>query len=261
MTDVMEILAAVKRDVSHESVPPVEDVWRKLNNEAARRGSSRRLLNALRRRGSRRTAPAAAILVLALSGSAGGLALAGTFSGTAENPQAWVDGQRVQPEEVIPPEQSADLEILRRPRVATDALSALQVSELTDSPTAANGPNPDLSRSAQGLTNGSAWLIPGDGMICFEYALTGGAGGGGTCQPDALVNAGKMVIFGGYTSAHPVESVAGVVPDGVTSVTITTTTGDSTEVPVHENVYVATLPGMFASMTFSGPNGTVTVNS
>lgn len=220
----------------------------------------RRWPSALRRRPGR-SGVVVAILVLGLSGSAGGLALAGTFNGTAENPQAWVDGQRVQPEAAMTPDQTADLGILRRPRVASDALPSDEIQLFTESPAAANGPNIALSRSAQGLGGGaSAWLVPGNGMICFAYDNPG-AGGGGTCQPDTLVNDGRMLLFGGYTSAHPVESVAGVVPDGVASVTLNATSGDTITVAVHENVYIATLPGIVASMTFQGADGLVTVGS
>ena len=222
----------------------------------ARAPSLRRRLRSV----ARRHLVVVAVLVGA-SGSATGLALAGTFSGTSENPQAWVDGQRVQPEAVMTPDQTADLGILRRPRVASDALPSDEVQLFTDSPAAANGPNIAMSRSAQGLGDGaSAWLVPGNGMICFAYDNPG-ASGGGTCQPDTLVNEGRMLLFGGYTSAHPIESVAGVVPDGVASVTLNTTSGDTITVPVHENVYIAALTGVFASMTFQGADGPVTVGS
>ena len=202
-----------------------------------------------------------AVVLVGASGSAGGLALAGTFSGGSIDPQAWVEGQRVTPEAAMTADQTADLEILRRPRVASDALPQADISDYTASPTAANGPNVALSRSAQGFSGGDdAWLVPGNGMICFNYDDPG-AGGGGSCGPDAFVNEGRMLLFGGYTAAHPLEAVGGVVPDGVTQVTLETTQGTTITVPVHENVYIATLSGMFASMTFQGPNGPVTVSN
>ena len=200
-----------------------------------------------------------AIVLVGASASAGGLALAGTFSQTAENPQAWVNGQRVAAEQTIPPDQSADLGILRRPRVASDALSPLQISELTDSPTAANGPNPALSRQAQGLTGGSAWVVPGDGMICFEYDATAvGGGGGGTCQPDASVSNGDWPPMTSGSGSGGWTSVGGLVPDGVSQVALKLSDGSTETVAVHENVYLATVNGGIASITYTGPNGTVT---
>ena len=62
------------------------------------------------------------LAVIGVSGTAGGIAIADSLSTTAINPQAWVNGQRVAPEATIAPDQAADLEILRRPRVASDAL-------------------------------------------------------------------------------------------------------------------------------------------
>jgi|HubBroStandDraft_6_1064221.scaffolds.fasta_scaffold325411_2 hypothetical protein len=212
-----------------------------------------------RRRFPRRSLVLAIVLVGA-SASVGGLALAGTFSQTAEDPQAWVNGQRVALEQAIPPDQSADLAILRRPRVASDALSAQQVSELTNSPTAANGPNPALSREAQGLTGGSAWVIPGDGMICFEYDATA-AGGGGTCQPNASITNNDWPVMTGGSGSGGMTSVAGLVPDGVSQVALKLGDGSTETVAVHENVYLATVNGGVASVTYTGPNGTVTLGT
>jgi hypothetical protein len=200
-----------------------------------------------------------AVVLVGASASAGGLALAGTFNQTAEDPQAWVDGQRVAPEQTIPPDQSADLGILRRPRVPSDALSAAQISDWTNTPAAANGPNPALSRQAQGLTDGSAWVIPGDGMICFEYLAAAGALGGGTCQPDASIADGKWPVeTSGGQAAPGVTAVAGLVPDGVAQVALTLSSGATQAVAVHENVYLATVHGGVASVSYTGPNGPVT---
>jgi hypothetical protein len=213
------------------------------------------------RRHWRRGAVAGLAFVCA-SGTLGGLALAGTFSATAINPQAWVDGQRVQPEPAIAADQAAELGILRRPRVASDALSPLQIADLTDSPTAANGPDPALSRRAQGITEGAAWVIPGDGMICFEYEAVAGALGGGTCQPDASITNGDWPIATSMSIREPgMTGVAGLVPDGVTQVTLTLSDGTTLAVPVHENVYLAAISGGLSSLTYSGPNGTVTLHN
>ena len=225
----------------------------------ATRRDLRWLMRSVSARWLRRPLVLAAVLVGA-SASAGGLALAGTFNATAENPQAWVDGQVVAPAQAIGPDQSADLAILRRPRVASDALSTQQISELTDSPTAANGPNPALSRQAQGLTGGQAWVIPGDGMICFECQAAGTLGGG-TCQPDASIADGQWPIeTSSGQAALGVTAVAGLVPDGVAQVTLTLSNGTTQAVAVHENVYLATVHGGVSSLTYTGPNGAVTLN-
>jgi hypothetical protein len=68
---------------------------------AQRRASSRRVpLRWMRLRGRGRTISRpliVAITVLGVSGSLGGLALAGTFNDGTISPQAWLNGQRVTP--------------------------------------------------------------------------------------------------------------------------------------------------------------------
>ena len=203
-----------------------------------------------------------AVALIGVSGAAGGIAIADSLSTTAINPQAWVDGQRVAPEGTIAPDQTANLEILRRPRVASDALPPGDIQLFTDSPAAANGASITLSRRAQGITNGAAWLIPGDGTICFVYDNPP-AGGGGTCQPDASLTGGGRfpVETGGSMEAPGLTSVAGVVPDGVTQVTLNTSGGTTVAVPVHENVYLATIHGGLTSVTYAGINGPVTLGN
>ena len=202
-----------------------------------------------------------AIVLVGASASAGGLALAGTFGGTAINPQAWVNGQRVQPEQANAPDQSAALGILRRPRVASDALPPEGIQAMTDSPSASSGANVNLSRRAQGITDGAAWVIPGDGQICTYF--TADAGGGGTCQPDAAVtNDNWPPITSGNAIKDPgMTVVSGLVPDGVTQVTLTLGGGSTVTVPVHENVYLATVHGGCTSVSYTGPNGPVTLGT
>jgi hypothetical protein len=230
---------------------------------AQRRARSRRFPLSLLPQGRRLSRPLVVALVfLSASGSIGGLALAGTFAGTAISPQAWVDGQRVQPETAITAAQSADLAILRRPRVATDTLPGSPSSWTDDPADGSSGANPALSRSAQGLPAGAAWLIPGDGMICFDARFPI-PGGGGTCQDNATVNAGRMMIFGSNQLAPDMLGIAGVVPDGVDSVTVTAPDGSTQSIPIHENVYLAEIhsqPGTF-SVSFTGPNGPVTLTA
>jgi hypothetical protein len=230
---------------------------------AQRRARSRRLPLRLLPRGRRFSRSLVVALVfVSASGSLGGLALAGTFGGTAISPQAWVNGQRVQPEPAATADQSADLAILRRPRVASDALPGSPSSWTNDPADGSSGANPALSRSAQGLPAGAAWLIPGDGMICFDARFPI-AGGGGTCQDDATVDTGRVLIFGYNQSAPNLLGLAGIVPDGVGTVTVTAPDGTTQSVTVHENVYLAEIPlqpGTF-SVAFNGPNGPVTLSN
>jgi hypothetical protein len=233
-----------------------------------------------------------AIALVGASASAGGLALAGTFSGGTISPQAWVNGQRVTPETQMTPEQTADLAILRRPRVASDALPTEQAQPLTDSPgLGGEGVNPALSRRAQGFDSGAAWVIPGnDGTICLvtdnAQALTmlsepqtpnspptrvPGANGSAGCATAAVINqSGWWAGYGGTADTPGMLFTAGIVPDGVTSVIVNLVGGATIPLPIHDNVFMGEIHALTSSVagqgagsplsvTYDGSNGPVTL--
>jgi hypothetical protein len=216
------------------------------------------------------------IMLLGASASAGGLALAGTFNGGTINPQAWQDGQRVQPEPSTTQDQTA-IEILRRPRVASDALYPYDSQVLTDTPAGgAEGVNVSLSRRVQGLTSGAAWVIPANnGVICLvadnAQALAQdkelgplpsthvpGAAGITYCAPASEVNTGWDLTYANTSNIPGSDYTAGIVPDGVSQVTVTVADGETASLPVHENVWMGAVPGTPVSVTFNGPDGPVT---
>jgi hypothetical protein len=220
-----------------------------------------------------------AIVLIGASASAGGLALAGTFNNGTINPQAWVNGQRVQPEATITPDQTTSLEILRRQQAASDALDSYDSHALADSPTGGgDGVNVSLARRAQGFTSGAAWVIPAnDGNICLvsenaqAVQMTSeprpwdheirvpGANGVTDCEPASQVNTGWPLAYGSSGDGPAgTDFTAGIVPDGVSHVTVTVADGDSLSLPVHENVWMGEVPGTPTSVTFTGPNGPVT---
>jgi len=222
--------------------------------------------------------------LLCVSGALGGLALAGTFSGQTMSPQQWVDGQRVEPEAAMPAAQTANLAILRRGRVATDALLPWDAYSVTHTPMAANGVNPSLSRRATGFTNGAAWVIPGNGTICLitaneagvtmalkqmapgattptPVAHVPGASGVTACTSDAAAAVGWSAGTSGTIELPGIIFTAGIVPDGVSRVTASLTGGGSVWLPVHENVYMAEVHGWPASISFTGPAGPVTISN
>jgi hypothetical protein len=220
----------------------------------------------------------AVIVALGVSGSAGGLALAGTFNTGTISPQAWIGGQRVAPEPSTTSDQTA-MEILRRPRVATDALYPYDSQVFTNTPAgAAEGANIALSRRVQGLASGAAWVIPAnDGNICLvaenaqglsQDQETGplpathvpGATGITYCAPASQVTSGW---YGGYATTAGTGGLAsvytaGIVPDGVTQIRLTFADGATTSLPVDENVWMGAVPSPPASISFTGPSGPVT---
>ncbi len=225
-----------------------------------------------------------AVALLCVPGTVGGLALAGTFDGQRISPQQWVDGQRVPPAAAITPGQAADLRILGRPRVASDALLPWDAFIATHSPIAANGVNPSLSRRAEGFASGAAWVIPGNGTIClitdnaqglamaFKQLAPGsrtsasvaripGADGVTGCTTHSSAAKGWSAGISGTHESPGMIFTAGMVPDGVAAVTVSLAAGGSLSLPVHENVYMAEVHGWPSSVSFTGPAGPVTIGN
>jgi hypothetical protein len=225
-----------------------------------------------------------AIAAIAVSCSGGGLALASALEDQRISPDQWVEGKRVRPEPATAPELAAHLGILRRARTAVDALPPWNAYAATHSPMAANGVNPLLSRRAMGFTEGGAWLIPGNGTICLETANAAGirqalqtmpagasasresahirgAVGNTACATNADANRGFSAGTAGSAQDPGVVATAGIVPDGVESVTVTLSRGDEVKLPVHENVYMGEVRGWPASVSFLGPHGRVTLSN
>jgi hypothetical protein len=214
-----------------------------------------------------------AIFIIGTTGGVGGLALAGTFSGATISPQAWISGQRVQPDAVVTAAQSANLEILRRPRVASDALDPYDSWTLTDTPAGGTqGVNVSLSRRAQGFTSGAAWVIPGnDNIVCLvaenaqalemnsepgwapsnPVARVPGASGLTACTPVSAIYNDWSAGYGGGSDAPGDYFTGGIVPDGVTQVAVATTGGSTVTFPVHENVWMGDVPSTPTAVSYS----------
>jgi hypothetical protein len=68
--------------------------------------------------------------------------------------------------------------------------------------------------------------------------------------------AGKLMMAAGAPSAPGGLFIAGLVPDGVSDVSVVRTDGSSIVAPVHDNVYTAVLQGQGASaVTFTDSAG------
>jgi hypothetical protein len=269
---VQEIVHSASSPASHPVASP-----------AARRGRARTAGSKLARPWSRRRLLAGVVL-LCVPGTLGGLAIAGTFGGQRISPQQWVDGLRVQPEMVMTPAQTAYLGILRRSRGPSDTLLAWDAFSITHSPMAASGVNPALSRRVEGISSGAAWVIPGNGVVCligdnaqalamsFHQTSSGdaattpparvpGANGATGCMPDADASRGWSAGTSSTAETPGTIFTAGLVPDGVNEVSVNIAAGPSLSLPVHENVYMAEVHGWPASVSFSGPEGAVTIGN
>jgi len=218
-----------------------------------------------RRRPQGRSLAALAALVTAVGG---GIALAQSGGGGRPvSPEEWLAGKRALPEMQITPDQLADLAILRRPRTPFDAVDSRDISVLSRSSfTGASGANFELSRRAQGFASGAAWVIPAAASVCVvaDARLTPrsesvpGSNGAAGCEPNGAIPTGKLMVSSSTAREPDVTLVAGLVPDGVEAITAKSPGGRTWTIPVHENVYMASVTGP-AQLSFDGPSGHVTL--
>ena len=151
--------------------------------------------------------------------------------------------------ESVPQDQASAFAILRRPQVEGDSLPEERWPSLEGGMVGRLGLNPSLARRAS-TDAGDAWVIPGNGFVCLDC-------GGACCNTAEAAAAGQIVT---WTSTRSGDRciVHGLVPDGVSEVTLVTTTGATGEVSVRDNVYGAVLDGPFlATVRFIAPAGPV----
>ena len=73
------------------------------------------------------------------------------------------------------------------------------------------------------------------------------------------INTGWPLGYGHGPGDPPGEDfTAGIVPDGVSQITIGVSGGATTTFPVYDNVWMGFVPGAPDSETFTGSNGPVT---
>jgi hypothetical protein len=206
-------------------------------------------------------------MLVGVSGSAGGFAIADSLGGSTLTDQQYLyQGQHAVPVTAMTADQTQDLAILRRARTPADAIPSGAI--VPGIAAGEDGANLDLSRLAQVDDGTGAWVIPAaDGLVCLAVGPVdpdGGPGGGGPgCLPvtssspaaqsacdgpncNDSVPPGETVSDGdlsaGYGTGDTSRSNApgylvGVVPDGVNAVTLTLYGGATESVPVHDNVW------------------------
>jgi hypothetical protein len=186
--------------------------------------------------------------------AAAGIAVAASTGGTAVSPSSYEAGAKAVLPTAASAQQVAALSVLGRAQTAADAVPAADVPR-GPSFTGMIGANTSLARRAQGLTDGEAWIVPADGTICLITEP-----GGTACQGNPSVFEGRLYTVG-YGDEEPnVESVAGIVPNGVSTVTLGLDGGDSQQLAVHENVYMQPkVTGRINTISFDGPSGPVTI--
>jgi len=112
------------------------------------------------------------------------------------------------------------------------------------------GLNPDLARRAE-TQLGEVWVVPGSWDIALVV-------GGMVCGRTEVAARQGMVTWTSDSGALG-DLVHGLVPDGVTEVSLRAANDASTTVAVNDNVYGTALDGHLRSVRFVGPAGTVDV--
>ena len=138
--------------------------------------------------------------------------------------------------------------LLRRPRVDSDQVPVERLDAYATGMVDRLGLNTALSRRAS-TEVGDVWVVPGNGFICLDV-------GGGCCsRSDAARDRGMVTWTAGRSRDGSI--VHGLVPDSVEEVVLTATDGTTKTVAVSDNVYGTEMEGVFTSLRFAGPKGTV----
>lgn len=148
-----------------------------------------------------------------------------------------------------------DFGILRRDQNGEDAIPAAASVMFSG----ASGANEHLARRAKGFSEGEAWVVPGRGSVCLIADWPAAHNGGATCASDEPAIDGRLVSESSNRHSPGAVFVAGLVPDGISRVTVNLANGGSQAADVHENVYMIKTEGSVASVTVSTPSGNVNV--
>jgi hypothetical protein len=189
--------------------------------------------------------------------SAGIAAGVGTLTAGSSSPPATRPIAATRPEiHAIAPAESAFFGVLRRPRHPGDSFATLHAGA------GPLGSNPSLARSvavpAGALAPRLVSVVPANGNVCLRMLFSSGFSYW-QCRTTQQAIAGALIVglrptgalHGGHPTAPPRISsqfIVGLVPDGVSAVTIHGARGGTRTVVVHNNIYAATT---FAPKTIS----------
>jgi hypothetical protein len=149
--------------------------------------------------------------------------------------------------EEITGQQSAMFSILRREQLDGDQLPQERRKGLEGGRIGQLGFNPSLARRAT-TPVGDIWVIPGNGWIALQDD------GGAVATPtEVIASQGTMM----WTDREGKGMVCGLVPDGVSEVTLFDHGNGSVNASVEDDVYGAMLTALFSSLRFTGSNGVI----
>lgn len=154
---------------------------------------------------------------------------------------------------------SAAVGAFRRPATTADVPSAAQQGKLTAPMLNEAAADFELARLVVSTPRDAVWLVPGTDAVCLS-ALRDDAGGSGGCASLDQIRDGYVMTTnggaGGAPGFKPHEVfVAGIVPDGVSGVTLTMKDGSVSSLAVRDNAFSADVFGDTGSISFTAPDG------
>ncbi|MBB4663452.1 hypothetical protein [Conexibacter arvalis] len=174
-----------------------------------------------------RIAVAGAVAVAAVA-AGGAIAIAGSGEDTEHGP-----ARAQAPANSVDPRLQEAFGLFRTDRLL---VSDKQTAEAGP---AAFGQNKALARAVPVPGGGNVFIVPGNDAVC----LGDGVNEGHACVPVNDAVDGKLLLVTLADPRTPGTTVSGLVPDGVSEVSIALTSGDMLSVPVRDNVFDAVIEG------------------
>lgn len=193
---------------------------------------------------------ALAAFTLALAASAIALASGGHKHGHAR--QAPPPTSKHAPIHGVPKAEASQFAALTSGRSAGDNLPPAVRAALASAGLLSSNPwgaNFALAHRVDAAAGGTpVYLVPADGYVCAVFA---GDPAAVDCRSTSAVAAGDLLTT---IEGSGAEEIVGVVPDGVSAVTVQSQSGSTDSVPVRDNVY-KTKASNARRIEFDGPSG------
>jgi hypothetical protein len=155
------------------------------------------------------------------------------------------------PVTTVQSDQAGEIRQLRRDRTADDAMPAQWDHEITEGEGKDQtwGANPDLSRR----TAPGTWIVPGDGYVCVANSTPGESALGLGCATPEDVERGLLAPADVDENGNGV--LTGVLPDGVSEVTLVDKDGSTRTAPVERNTYRVAIDANIKEVRFTDAKG------
>jgi hypothetical protein len=155
------------------------------------------------------------------------------------------------PVTTVQSDQAQEIRQLRRDRTSDDSMPAQWDQKIAEGDGADQtwGANPDLSRR----TAPGTWIVPGDGYVCVANATPGEGALGFGCATPEDVERGLLAPSDVDENGNGV--LTGVLPDGVTEVTLVDKDGSTRTAPVERNTYRVAIDANLKEVRFTDPDG------